>query len=77
MFQKRSMNKPISASGLLKQLSIGGVRKEPRIVPKDAAGLGVLWLLAAEVEGDAEGNILNERFSSTIVKSHKGNQSSD
>ena len=54
------MNKPIITSGLLKQLSIGNVRKEPRIVPRDATGLGIVGLLVAEVKGDAEGNVLNE-----------------
>ena len=49
------MNKPISTSGLLKQLSIGGVREKTRIVPRNATGLAIVGLLVAEVEGDAEG----------------------
>ena len=59
------------------ELTIGCIKQKPRIVPKNATGLGVVGLLSAEVEGDAEGNLLNERFSSTTLESHEGNQSSD
>ena len=44
---------------------------------KGCNGFSVVGLLSAEVEGDAEGNLFNERFSSTTLESHKGNQSSD
>jgi len=55
VFQKRSMNKPISASGLLKELSIGGIREETLVIPRDATGLGVVGLLKARIERDAKG----------------------
>lgn len=59
------MNKPISASGLRSQLAIGSVRKEPRIVPRDATGLAIVELLGAEIEGDSEGNMLDKGKSTT------------
>ena len=48
------MNKPISASGLLKELSIGGVEEELRVAPKNAISLGVVRFFVAEVEDGAE-----------------------
>ena len=54
------MNKPISTSGLLKELAIGGVGEEAGVVPRNATGLGVVELWVAEVESDAQSKVLDE-----------------